>query len=183
MRSRLRVLSVVSSACVLAACASHAARPDPSIGSRSTGTGTAPAPTGPSTTATAIAGFPDAASSAWDQQVKAELLRAFDADRSGRIERTAELRRIPCDVWQALDHAVSTSVEYPGDGVAVIYGFTTDKGWVGHALGIAEKLRPVAADAVEQCGIELTGPTGYDAGTNYDALPEVAGDRTLDAGP
>jgi hypothetical protein len=157
----MRIL--LASLVCLGACTSSSSH-SPTIGNNG-----APAP-GPSQSSVTIANLPNAASSEWDTAVKAELLRAYDADRSGRLDSRAELRSVPCDVWQALHHAVMTSEEYSGDGVAVIYGFTTDKLWAGYALGIADKLRPMAADAVGGCGIELTGPSGYDPSFDYDSL-------------
>jgi hypothetical protein len=129
-----------------------------------------------------IAAIPDPASSPWDEAVKAEMLRAFDVNRSGKIDKVAELRGVPCDVWHALDKAVSGSERYPGDGVAVIYGFTTDKLWVGYAFGIAETLRPLSAEAVAGCGIQLLGPSGYDPSIDYDSLPPTQADRDRDEG-
>lgn len=171
----MRASSLLVPLVCLAACASSSKPPD-TIGSKPGGA------TPPSQSATVIAALPGAATSEWDDAVKAELLRAYDSNHSGKIDTVAELRGVPCDVWFALDHAVSTSEQYPGDGVAVIYGFTTDKLWVGYAFAIAGKLRPVAADTVGRCGIELTGPTGYEPSIDYDALPVSEDDRERENG-
>ena len=177
LASLASVASVASVASLgLAGCASSPA-PAAGIGSRST-QGERPA----RDSAAIIAALPAAASSEWDDAVAAELRQAFDEDGSGRLDRTAEVRAVTCDVWRALDVAVDGSDEYPDNGVAVIYGFTTDKVWVGNAFGIAEKLRPVVADAARACGLELEGPTDFDPRTNYDLLPETEGDRERAAG-
>lgn len=138
-----------------------------------------PASTGPGVTtvtprpvdhadvATRLLALPDPNSGDWDDAVAAELLATFDADKSGSLDRVAEIRAITCDVWRALEDRTLSNRD---SGVAVIYGFGDGLEWVGSALGFAQTHRPVAADAALACGLELSGfATAFDPSLDYDA--------------
>ena len=98
--------------------------------------------------------------SAWDAAVKPILLGAYDTDGSGTIDLDAEVGRIPCSTWHALDDGVQEKWDY---GLRTIYGFEASYSWVGYALGIDESIRPTA-DA-HLAGCEAAGWPGSSSGS------------------
>jgi hypothetical protein len=159
----------------LAACGPGGQAQRPRIVGNSTlAPGTATMPPPPATAskaATEIARLAETGATApWDERVQAIVLGAFDRDRSGAIDRTAEVRAITCDVWRALDEGV-VGGQYQA-GFAIIYGLPTDKGWVGYVVGFDESMRPVLADQAARCGLDIGSDpalTGYDPSVDYDA--------------
>lgn len=96
----------------------------------------------------AMALIPSPGSSAWDDEVKALLLTAYDRDGSGTLDLSRELRAVGCPVWTAVDEAVRTAWE---DGLLFTYGFEADARWVGGALGLDEGLRDEARAQIGAC--------------------------------
>lgn len=97
-----------------------------------------------------IADLPDAGSDAWDAEVRAVLIGAYDRNGDGLLGGREELGTVPCEVWQTIDAGVVRSW---GDGLLGIYGFQTGKSWSGGALGIAEGAREDARGLLAACGL------------------------------
>ncbi len=74
----------------------------------------------------------------WDRAVKQLLVGAYDTDRSGAIDGTAEVMAMPCDVFVALDEGVRQ--KWPA-GLRQVYGFKSGLTWIGGALGFGEAIR------------------------------------------
>jgi hypothetical protein len=87
----------------------------------------------------------------WDAAVRAAMLATYDADGSGMIEKSSELKAISCTVWTALNQAVEAGWE--GVGMRVIYGFKKGSIWVAYAWGIDQKLSKKADKAAAACGV------------------------------
>ena len=83
----------------------------------------------------------DGGSSAWDEAVKVVMLDAFDSNSSGAINTAAEVGKVDCATWKALDAGVKEQYEY---GLRPIYGFEAGYSWVGYAIGFDEGIRPQA---------------------------------------
>ncbi len=167
----LRSLPIITAGC-LAACTatSPRARVLSNTGPQPPSEPAPSAPTYTSRAAIHIARLEEPATTTWDVEVQQTMLAAFDRDGSGQIDRTTEVRAIPCDVWRALDDAVRAS-NY-AVGFAIVYGLPADKGWVGDVVGFGEALRPVFADQAARCGLDIGGDpslTGYDPSFDYDA--------------
>lgn len=96
-------------------------------------------------------------SDAWDVGVKAILLEAFDADKSGTIDNAQEVRAIPCTVLNEMDQLIKP-FDVGKSGLAWTYGFqpdTRDKkyDWVGDAFGFDKNMRSVAYKYMIGCGV------------------------------
>ena len=98
-----------------------------------------------------IRALPDAGGTPWDDEVKRLLLERHDGDRSGAIDSAAELDAIPCEVWVAIDAAIADAGRWRG--LRRTYGFPEGYIWVGHVIGVAEKVRAEADAALDRCGI------------------------------
>lgn len=90
--------------------------------------------------------LPEPGSEAWTQLVRALLLHVYDADRSGDLAATGEVRAIDCGVWRALDVALASK-----GGIVERYGFGADAAWSGWRLGFEGSARAMAADAIGAC--------------------------------
>jgi hypothetical protein len=88
----------------------------------------------------------------WDDAVAAVLVEAYDLDRNGMIQTGRELKKIPCDVWFAMDRHVLASNDGSA-GLRSMYGFATSFIWGGAKLAIHEKLRARADKAMARCGL------------------------------
>lgn len=97
-------------------------------------------------------------SDSWDAAVKPVLLGNFDSNHSGWIDTTDEALAIPCDVYVALDVRIREKWDY---GLRVIYGFESDKLWVGSAIGFSEVIRGGADMRIAMC---LAGGGGSSTG-------------------
>jgi hypothetical protein len=102
-----------------------------------------------------LAAIPNAGSSDWDTAVKTRMLHNFDDNHSGAIEREAELKKIPCNVFTTLETRLQAQQHI---SVARLYGFAPGFGWVGNALGFAEPLREKAYAAMRACGVDNGSP-------------------------
>lgn len=80
----------------------------------------------------------------WASGVQRILLRAYDSNRSGDIDTSAEVDGVACEAWQAMQDVVPM-------GVRTIYGFKADYSWVGGRLGFAEAQRARADAAAARC--------------------------------
>jgi hypothetical protein len=110
--------------------------------------GTTPPPNGASLAAAIHSLDVTPASHLWDAAV-AEMLRIhFDSDGSGRIDRDLEVLDIPCEVFVALEEAVSTTTNAP---FSAVYGFAYGFEWVGASLGFSETVREETRRALDQC--------------------------------
>ncbi|HMV70373.1 MAG TPA: hypothetical protein PKA64_26260 [Myxococcota bacterium] len=78
------------------------------------------------------------------------LLAAYDADRSGSIDRAAEVVGLPCAVWSELDAKVRALHHEP---LASIYGFDPGYVWVGQPLGFTDAARQPGMSALRGCGL------------------------------
>ncbi len=83
----------------------------------------------------------------WDEAV-AEILREFDSDRSGSIDRYLEVFDIPCEVFVALEEAIQATTNAP---FAAIYGFGPGFEWVGGVLGFDPAVREETRRALDGC--------------------------------
>jgi hypothetical protein len=91
-------------------------------------------------------------SDAWDDEVEAILLSAYDRDGSKEIDTEEEVAAVPCEVWQQLDRSIRAGGG-KDDSLVATYGFGPKGDYDGDALGIAEKLRNVARGRIEACGV------------------------------
>lgn len=98
----------------------------------------------------------EGSSSAWDEEVTRILLRDFDVDNSGQLDNEVEISRIPCDVYLALDDAVTGT--RGGSSITAVYGFDVDYIWVGNVIGFEESERAVIAKAMARCGLPFDTP-------------------------
>jgi hypothetical protein len=121
---------------------------------------------------------PSADSASWADGVKPVLVAAYDRDRSGAIDTTAELDALPCDVWTAVDRGVHRHWDF---GVWVIYGFGEGYGWVGDALGFDEAVRVPAAAALEACGLGSTDSHPRTPNPSAPGAPSTVADDATEA--
>ena len=123
----------------------------------------------------------DGGSSAWDEAVKVVMLDAFDSNSSGAINTAAEVGKVDCATWKALDAGVKEQYEY---GLRPIYGFEAGYSWVGYAIGFDEGIRPQADASLAACmsGVAAPAPAtaggggGGDVGSKIRALPDGGSD-------
>jgi len=108
---------------------------------------------------------------AWDAAVKPVMLANFDTNGSGWLDTSDEVLKVPCDVYKALDTRVREKWDY---GLRVIYGFESDKLWVGSAIGFSEVVRGAADVRIATC-MEVSGSTG---GSTGGSVGGVVGDPT-----
>jgi len=106
-------------------------------------------------------------SAEWSREVRNVLSVRFDRDQSGLLDRPAEIRGIPCDVWQAM---AATHPDFPYG-----LGFLAGEVYVGDHLGVAASqrdellarssgcVRPIAADSLGE------GDTAGGAGPTISA--------------
>lgn len=94
----------------------------------------------------------DSKADTWDAAVTQAVLSTYDANGSGSIESTKELKSVSCTSLQAIDAGVRAG--WNGTGLRVIYGFQKGMIWVGYALGFDEKLRKKADKVLVGCGLE-----------------------------
>lgn len=100
--------------------------------------------------ASLIASFPDGGTSDWDTRVKEVVIAFYDADGSGKIDTPAELTKVTCQVWGAIDAGVRQRFSH---GVRPIYGFPGGEyKWNGMVLGFDLKVREQADKALVDCG-------------------------------
>jgi hypothetical protein len=92
----------------------------------------------------------------WDRAVAFHLLVAYDQNRSGTIDRTREVKAMPCGVLTTLDSTLARESQYPG--LLATYGFDKDLIWLGGYLGFHKRVRGVAHRHMEACGITSEGP-------------------------
>jgi hypothetical protein len=96
-------------------------------------------------------------STEWDNKVKPIMLSEYDFDGSGWIDKKAEVDSIPCTTWKAADAGVRA--KWP-DGLRMIYGFQSDKIWLGYVLGFEERIRSYADAALAGCEASFGGGGG-----------------------
>lgn len=99
----------------------------------------------------AILAVPNGGTDEWDDGIRPLLLQAYDRDRSGSIDTAAEVEKIPCQVWVALDRSMTAGGRY--HDIRPIYGFEAGYGWVGSAIGFDESVRVPADAAMAACGL------------------------------
>jgi len=78
----------------------------------------------------------------WARNVRAVLLEHFDGDGSGSLDDPAELRAIPCVVWQAITSTRPGGVDQLDTATLTV---------LSDALGIAEAQLAVARSRIEPC--------------------------------
>lgn len=90
----------------------------------------------------------------WDDAVVAALTSAFDANGSGTLDTPAEIYRVPCNVWEAIE--VGTRQKWGGTGMRALYGIRADGGylWVGNAIGLSQDVRGVADAVLVACDVD-----------------------------
>ncbi len=114
-------------------------------------------------------------SDAWDSAVQPILLQAYDTDGNGSIDSAAEVGRIPCSTWHALNDGVLEKWDY---GLRTIYGFEPGSIWVGYVLGVSESVRTTADSYLVGCeaaGWPGTAGTATVAPTPAPATGSAAG--------
>jgi hypothetical protein len=177
-RARWTSLGAIGVGGCLAACVGHARSASGPASSVISNVASGEVAAGGSVDADAVAAELDAIDEPggvgpWARAAAEILLRAYDHDESGTLDRTVEIRAIECQVWSALDAPFRS-----GDwthGIAVIFGFSVDFGWVGGALSMHDQLRPVVADQAARCDVGDPAATGYEPDVDYDA--RVAADE------
>jgi V8-like Glu-specific endopeptidase len=92
----------------------------------------------------------------WDAGAATALIGAYDADRSGALDTTSEIGAVPCDVWKLIDDKVRAEWSHPLD---TVYGFAPNLIWVGSLIGVQERARQPAHDALVRCGLTSSGGT------------------------
>jgi hypothetical protein len=95
-------------------------------------------------------GSAETGSATWAEAVKSVLLKHFDGDGSGLLDRAAELDSIPCEVWQAV--AASYDTFLPD------LGLVGAGPYLGDRIGIEAEHRRVVQERVGTC-LRQTGPT------------------------
>ncbi len=96
-----------------------------------------------------IDGHPGTA--AFDQGLSAVMLRHFDLDRSGALDRGREVAAVPCRVWIELE---LSSLEGYGLSVDQVYGLDRRGNFVEGSIGLSPKTRKSALTAVNRCRAE-----------------------------
>ncbi len=98
-----------------------------------------------------LADLPDGGSTAWHDRVSGELLRRFDRDGSGRIDRLDESEAIGCPLWRAIE----TDFDRGGLGLSMAryFGFDGSE-WHPGALGFARAQRSAAYAKMRECGLQ-----------------------------
>lgn len=91
-----------------------------------------------------------AGSTPWHDRISAELLKRFDLDASGQIDRLEESSAIPCRVWLA----VESDFDDGRMGLSMVryYGFDGTE-WHPKALGVAEAHRDIVFKEMKKCGL------------------------------
>ena len=77
------------------------------------------------------------------------LIAFYDTNGSGLINTKAELNKIPCGVWGAMDAGVKQRFQY---GLRPIYGFEDGYSWIGSVLGFHDSMRKHGDKALQTCG-------------------------------
>jgi hypothetical protein len=103
----------------------------------------------------------------WDRAVAFHLVLAFDRNGSGSLDRRREVRSIPCDALEHLDQQLADHSQYPG--LLATYGFLPELNWLGHLLGVEERMREASALHLVSCGLTLRGPR------DVEVDPQLAG--------
>lgn len=122
------------------------------------------------TLADAIKRVPAGGSDAWDAVVLALLLSGVDLDHSGRIDSQAELDRLECPVWEAIEAGVRAGWTH---GVRRTYGLSADLTWLGSSLGFDEPLRAAVDASAAGCGLKVD-PLALTAATNGPPATQIA---------
>ena len=80
------------------------------------------------------------------------LTTVYDKDHSGRVDSTVELDAVECDVWRALNRAITH--RWPS-GLAVTY-FGDEESWLGGYIGFAYSHRNQTLTRLHACEAEVT---------------------------
>ena len=99
--------------------------------------------------AIALAALPNGGSAAWRTTARGILLSRHDRDGSGSIDTTAELGRLDCEVWQALDGGIE-------GGLRLGLDFEYGEAYRGAELGFDDGLRGDANRAAAWCDLPGT---------------------------
>lgn len=116
------------------------------VGDGGSSTSSTPAAADP---AQLIASFPGGGTSEWDDAVKQVIVAFYDANGSGLVNNKAEIGKIPCSVWGAMDAGVKQRFSY---GLRPIYGFEDGYSWIGNVVGFDESVRKLGDKALVGCG-------------------------------
>ncbi|MDY0059268.1 MAG: PEGA domain-containing protein [Myxococcota bacterium] len=85
-------------------------------------------------------------STEWDTLAKRLLLQTYDSNRSGEIDTRAEIDRIPCSVWTAMDDKIKSG--RPNGSLVITY---TKGLWLGYLLGINKSLQDRSLEIYPSC--------------------------------
>ena len=96
-----------------------------------------------------IGAIPDGGTSEWDDKVREVLIAFYDTNGSGMINSKAEIGKIPCAVWGAMDAGIKERFTY---GLRPIYGFEEGYSWIGGVLGFHDSVRKHGDKALQECG-------------------------------
>lgn len=86
----------------------------------------------------------------WDRSAARVLVTSFDHDHSGAVDTEAEVAKLSCEVWGALEAKVQAIHHEP---LSVIYGFDQGYVWMGYALGFGEGARQAGMSALRGCRV------------------------------
>ncbi len=125
----------------------------------------APLPSTPEAVVQVVGLLPEPGSRAWTDLVRALLVRVFDTDGSEDLGAEAEVRAVPCTVWNAVDAALA-----PSGGLVEAYGFEPGARWRGWKLGVEGAARATVLDALTACGPPERSPATLDA-ASVDGTP------------
>jgi hypothetical protein len=98
----------------------------------------------------------------WNVEVRKLLLARADADKSGSLDKPAEIDAIGCQVWAAVDEGVRR--DWRGSTVVAVYGFVEGAFWSGGELGVSDATRAHALGALASCGIHPVDHAGVVGG-------------------
>lgn len=92
----------------------------------------------------------DGGSTTWHDRLRSRVLKRFDGDQSGRIDRLEETDAIPCSFWKQTE----SSFDEGGLGISMarLYGFDGSE-WHPGALGFDQSQRAAAYTRMKACGL------------------------------
>jgi len=86
-----------------------------------------------------------------EASIMAILLEAFDQDRSGFVDRPAEVGVIPCTVFQVLESLSAQSRSPDRRSAQQAYGLVDDARWHADALGFSREVREALVQRWTEC--------------------------------
>lgn len=109
--------------------------------------------------------------------MRAVLLDAFDHDDSGWLDRRAEVRALGCDVWAALDDALTTEDE---PRLRDRLGLPKGRIHRGEDIGLSVRVRAASDRAAARCGLDAAPPANAANPSAREALAAFQDGATLE---